>query len=164
MKKQSMFIVVIAIVAITLAVGYSVFKTNVEVVGKSAVVQDLDVIFSSVGSIEQNKSEGASAVISDDKKTVKVNVPRLLGKGAFAIIPITIKNNGTIPAKLYSINEYGFNAGGAIKVEYNGIGVTDVALNPGDTTTFTIMVTWENDLEGNVEELEFAINFNYVQA
>lgn len=163
MKKQNIFIVLIIIILITLAVGYSVFRTNVDVVGKSAVVQDLDVAFSAIGKIEQDKSENASAVISDDKKTVVINVPRLMGKGAYAVIPITIKNMGTIPAKLYSINEYGFNDSGAIKVEYNGIGVTDAILNPGDSTTFTVSVLWANDLEENYQELEFSIKFNYIQ-
>lgn len=164
MRKQNIFIVIITLIILTLAVGYSIFRTNVEVVGKSAVVQDLEVIFYKVDPIKQFESENAAAFISKDKKKVNISVPRLLTKGAYAIIPITIKNTGSLPARLYTISEYGLKDNKAIKVEYDGIGVTDEVLKPGDTTSFTVKISWENDLDSNYEDLKFSIDFNYVQA
>ena len=84
-------------------------------------------------------------------------------KGAYALIPITIKNDGNIPARLESIYEYGASNQDVINVSYDGIGVTDSVLNPNDTITFNVRVSWENDTTNDFEKIEFIIRFNYVQ-
>ena len=83
--------------------------------------------------------------------------------GAYAVVPITVKNVGQIPAKLESIYEYGTNDNEAIKITYDGIAVTDKALNPLEEEKFFIKVSWENELKQDSSEIEFYIRFNYVQ-
>ena len=163
MKKQSLLIVIVILVLLGASVGYSVFRVSTNVNGKTSIVKDLDVEFESIGKIEESGSKDATAEISDDKKTVLINVPKLSYVGAYAIVPITVKNVGQIPAKLESIYEYGTNDNEAIKITYDGIAITDKALNPLEEEKFFIKVSWENELKQDSSEIEFYIRFNYVQ-
>lgn len=163
MKKQNLIIVLIVLCLITMAVGYSVFRTNVEVSGKTAAFKDLEVVFIKIGEIKQEGSIDATAFISEDKKRVTINVPKLMYKGAYADFPITIKNVGTIPARLESISQFGIANDASIDVTYNGIGITDAVLNPGDEQSFNVKVSWTRDLLGEVNNYEFIIRFNYIQ-
>lgn len=163
MKKQSLLIVIVILILLGVSVGYSVVRISTNVRGKTSIVKDLDVEFESIGKLEEYGSYGATAEISDDKKTVLINVPKLSYMGAYAVVPITVKNVGQIPAKLESIYEYGTNDNEAIKITYDGIAVTDKALNPLEEEKFFIKVSWENELKQDSSEIEFYIRFNYVQ-
>lgn len=163
MKKQSLLIVIVILILLGLSVGYSVFRVSTNVKGKTSIVKDLDVEFESIGKIEENGSKGATAEISDDRKTVLINVPKLSYMGAYVVVPITVKNVGQIPAKLESIYEYGTNDNDAIKITYDGIAITDKALNPLEEEKFFVKVSWENELKQDSSEIEFYIRFNYVQ-
>ncbi len=163
MKKQSLLIVIVILILLGVSVGYSVVRISTNVKGKTSIVKDLDVEFESIGKLEEYGSYGATAEISDDKKTVLINVPKLSYMGAYAVVPITVKNVGQIPAKLESIYEYGTNDNEAIKITYDGIAVTDKALNPLEEEKFFIKVSWENELKQDSSEIEFYIRFNYVQ-
>lgn len=163
MKKQSLLIVIVILILLGVSVGYSVVRISTNVKGKTSIVKDLDVEFESIGKLEEYGSYGATAEISDDKKTVLINVPKLSYMGAYAVVPITVKNVGQMPAKLESIYEYGTNDNEAIKITYDGIAVTDKALNPLEEEKFFIKVSWENELKQDSSEIEFYIRFNYVQ-
>lgn len=163
MKKQSLLIVIVILILLGVSVGYSVVRISTNVKGKTSIVKDLDVEFESIGKLEEYGSYGATAEISDDKKKVLINVPKLSYMGAYAVVPITVKNVGQIPAKLESIYEYGTNDNEAIKITYDGIAVTDKALNPLEEEKFFIKVSWENELKQDSSEIEFYIRFNYVQ-
>lgn len=163
MKKQSLLIVIVILILLGVSVGYSVVRISTNVKGKISIVKDLDVEFESIGKLEEYGSYGATAEISDDKKKVLINVPKLSYMGAYAVVPITVKNVGQIPAKLESIYEYGTNDNEAIKITYDGIAVTDKALNPLEEEKFFIKVSWENELKQDSSEIEFYIRFNYVQ-
>lgn len=163
MKKQSLLIVIVILILLGFATGYSVLRVSTNVKGKAAVVKNLDVEFESIGKIEESGSYGATASISNDKKTVLINVLKLSYMGAYAIVPITVKNVGQIPAKLESIYEYGTNDNDAIKITYDGIATTDKVLNPLEEEKFFIKVSWENELKQDSSEIEFYIRFNYVQ-
>lgn len=163
MKKQNLLLIISCLLLLVMSVGYSVFKVTTTVQGKTAIVSNLDVEFESIGKIEEKGSTDANASISEDKKTVTINVPKLAYKGSYAIIPIKLRNTGTLPAKLDSIYEYGTNDNNAIKISYNGIGVTDKKLMPNDEVLFTVKVLYENDIENGINDLEFYIKFDYVQ-
>lgn len=163
MKKQSLLIVIVILILLGVSVGYSVVRVSTNVKGKTSIVKDLNVEFKSIGKIEEYGSYGATAEISNDKKTVLINVPKLSYMGAYAVVPITVKNVGQLPAKLESIYEYGTNDNEAIKITYDGIAVTDKALNPLEEEKFFIKVSWENELKQDSSEIEFYIRFNYVQ-
>lgn len=164
MKKQNIIIVFIVLIILTMSIGYSIFRTSTTVVGKTAIVKELDVDFYKIGKIKQEGCTGIKANILPDKKRIIIDIQKLEYKGAYAIIPITLKNTGNIPARLESIYEYGLDKKDAIKVTYEGVGATNIILRPGKTTTFNLKIAWENDLDKDFEILEFIIKFNYVQA
>lgn len=163
MRKQSLIIVSIVLCMITMAVGYSIFRTNTEVSGKTAAAKNLEVVFIKIGDIKQEGSVDAAAFISNGGKSVTINVPKLTYKGAYVDVPITIKNIGTLPARLQSISQFGVSNDASIDVSYNGIGITDAVLNPGDEQSFNVKVSWARDLLVDVNNCEFLIRFNYVQ-
>lgn len=164
MKKQNIVIVFIVLIILTMSIGYSIFRTSTSVIGKTAVMKNLDINFYNIGKINQEGCEDVQANISDDKKSVVVNISKLEYKGAYAIIPITVENSGNIPARLESIYEYGIEEDSAINITYEGTGATDTILSPGDIVTFDLKIAWENDLNKDFESLEFLIKFNYIQA
>lgn len=163
MKKQSIIVVCVVLLLLTLSIGYSVFKTSTTVIGSSNIVKDLNVVFSEVGKIEEVGSENATAIIMPDKKTVIINVPKLMYKGSYVVIPITIKNIGNIPARLNYIYEHSISNQNAITVSYDGIGVTDSALKPNDEVNFNVRISWANDVIKDSDSIQFVIKFNYVQ-
>ncbi len=162
MKKQNIIIVIIVLLFLTMSVGYSVFRISTTVQGKVATAKNLNVEFKNIGKIEEIGSSNAFAKIAEDNKTVIINVPNLMYKGAYAVIPITVKNVGQLPAKLESINEYGTNTN-FLEVDYYGIAITDKILQPGEEEIFTVKVLWKNELESNLESEQFYIKFNYIQ-
>lgn len=164
MKKQNIFIGVIILFILTFTLGYSIFKASVTITSKAAAAKDFNIQFYEVKKIEEIGSENASAKISDDKKDLVINVPKLKYKGAYANFLITIKNVGNLPAKLESIYEYGTDVNNVLKVIYDGIGITDTIIFPGQVETFNIKVIWNEDLTQDYEDLEFMIKLNYVQA
>lgn len=164
MKKQNIVIVFIVLIILTMSIGYSIFRTSTSVIGKTAVTKNLNINFYNIGKIEQEGCEDVQANISDDKKSVFINISKFEYKGAYTIIPITVENNGNIPARLESIYEYGIEEDSAINITYEGMGATDIILSPGDIATFNLKIVWENDLDKDFEILEFIIKFNYVQA
>lgn len=164
MKKQNLFVVLLVLCIITMAVGYSIFRINVEIDGNTAIFKDLQVNFVKIGEIEEVNSIDATAVISSDKKRVTISVPKLMTKGAYANIPITIKNVGSISAKLQSINQFGLGNNTAISVTYKGISVSDEILKPGEERTFYVKVLWARDTFNDVSNYDFVIRFNYIQA
>lgn len=164
MKKQNIIIVLVFLCILTLATGYVIFRTNVEVTQKTAPAEDLEVIFKSIGNITEVDCVDSIAVISEDRKNVSISVPNLMKKGAYALFPITIKNIGNLPAKLQSISQYGMGQDASISVSYDGIGVTDMVLNPGDEREFAVKVMWKRNLLAEQSNYKFMIRFNYVQA
>lgn len=163
MKKQNIIAVLLFLVIFVLSVGYVIFGVNVEVEQKTANSKNLEVIFEKVGEIEELDCVNSSAKISNNKKQLVIDVPHMYKKGAYAIFPITIKNVGNIPARLESIVEYGLNHE-AILVSYDGIGITDNVLYPGDEKMFTVKVMWVNELWHGKTNYNFLIKFNYKQA
>lgn len=165
MRKQRLIIVLIVLFLLTIATGYVVFRTNVEVEsqGKTASVKNLEVIFKSVGTPTEVYSTNASAVISENKKNLDIYVPNLMQKGAYAEFPVTIKNVGTLPAKLQSVNQYSVG-NAAVWVDYRGISVLDEVLYPKDERNFFVRVSLIREITVPSIKFDFHINFSYIQA
>lgn len=163
MKKQKLLLVILIFIISALFISYYIFKMDSNNEGNTADVGNFNVIFKKIGTIEEVNSEGAKAVISEDKKYIYINVPRLLVKGAYAEFPIVIKNTGDLSAKLVSITEYGLDESGPIDVNYKGIGVTDEPLSPGEEKSFTVRVEWSRDMIESSASTNISIKFNYVQ-
>ena len=164
MKKQNFVILLCVLLTITFSIGYSIFRTSIDVVGKTAAMKDINVVFYSVEKTDELDSDDATAYINEDNKELIINVPKLKRKGAYTKYLVTVKNTGSIPVKLETINEYGTSVDDLIKITYDGIGITDEVINPGQTTTFNIKVSLDNSLTEDYVETEFQIRLNYIQA
>ena len=165
MRKQRLIVVLIVLFLLTMAVGYVIYRTSVDVKiqGKTASAKNLEVIFKSVGTPTEVYSTGASAIISENRKNLDIFVPNLIRKGAYAEFPVTIKNIGTLPAKIQSINQY--NVGNAaIWVDYKGISVFDEVLYPNEERKFFVKVSLLKEIDVPSIKFDFHINFNYIQA
>lgn len=163
MNKTRIIFVVLVVIFISVCFGYKVIKTDSEVNNKFASIKDLDVIVYKIGNIEEYESTDATATILQDKKSVIIDVPNLLSKGAYVKIPITIKNVGELPAKLSSIYQNGLSKNSAIKVSYNGIGLMDIVLNPEDERDIEIIIYWDKKDWYEIADIQFLIKFNYIQ-
>ena len=165
MRKQRLIVVLIVLFLLTIATGYVIFRTNVdvEVEGKTAAAKNLEVVFKSVGTPTEVYSTDASAVISENRKVLNIYVPNFMQKGAYAEFPVIIKNIGTLPAKLQSINQYSIG-NTLIHVNYKGISVLDEVLYPNEERTFYVNVSLLRDVNVPNVKFDFQINFNYIQA
>ena len=165
MRKQRLIVVLIVLFLLTMATGYVIFRTNIDVEtkGKTAAAKNLEVIFKSVDTPTEVYSTDASAIISENRKNLDIYVPNLMKKGAYAEFPVTIKNVGTLPAKLQSINQYSIG-NTAIWVDYRGISVLDQVLYPNDERNFFVRVTLLKEINVSSIKFDFHINFNYIQA
>lgn len=163
MKRQSLFIVLLVLCLLTIGIGYYIFRVNVEVEQKTASTKDIEVIFSDAKTTERYGCNMANAIISKDHKRISIDVNNLEFNGAYASFLISVKNIGLLPAKLSSIEEYGVDGDDLVNVSYDGIGVTDEAINPGEERTFDINVKLVKDISNKKNNYSFLIEFNYVQ-
>lgn len=154
MKKQNIAIVAVVAFVLAVAVGYALFSDTLNITGSATAQGNLNVEFLEIGEV---KSEGYTkqttdpvhelAVIDDTKNKLTITVNKLDYQGAYVEIPVTIKNSGTIPAKLKEIREENLTStDNELKVSYSGLPVEGTVLEPGDTQIMTVKVEWiDND-------------------
>lgn len=164
MKKQNIAIIGVIAFVLAVAVGYALFSQTLTINGTATAKGSFDVQFATATIQKEVGSTGATANISEDKATLTVNVPKLEYPGAYVEIPVTVKNVGTIPAKLIEITETGLTTDASVKVSYTGLTeLKDQQVDQNGTQSFTIKVMWDADSNKNSENVEFSIKLNYQQ-
>lgn len=163
MNKQKIWIVVLTLGLLLVLLGYAIYSKSVDVKTYLSSSNKLSVEFYKIGDIKQYLCDGTSASISKERDFLEINVPNLKQKGAYTKIPVVVKNVGEVPVKLLNLTEYSYSNNDAIKVAYSGVGITDIVLMPGETTSFDVTVTWENDFDGETNIVNFGVELNYVQ-
>lgn len=164
MKKQSVVIVGIIAFILAISVGYAFFSETITINGTATARGNFDVEFTSATINTQIGSIGATAVISDDKNSLNITVPKLEYPGAYAEIGVTITNKGSIPAILKSIEETGLTTDLSIKVTYTNLQeLKEQELSQNGTQTFLIKVMWDENSTTSSENVSFTIKLNYEQ-
>ena len=164
MKKQNIAIIGVIAFVLAISVGYALFSQTLTINGTATAKGSFDVQFATATIQKEVGSTGATATISEDKATLTVNVPKLEYPGAYVEIPVTVKNVGTIPAKLIEITETGLTTDASVKVSYTGLTeLKDQQVDQNGTQSFTIKVMWDADSNKNSENVEFSIKLNYQQ-
>lgn len=163
MNKQKIWIIVSVLALLLILLGYAIYNKSVDVKTYLPSSNKISVEFYKIGNIKQHLCDGTSAAISKKRDFLEINVPNLKEKGSYAKIPVTVKNVGETPVKLLNLTEYSYSDNDAIKVTYSGIGITDIVLMPGETTSFDVTVIWENDFDAEVNVASFGVTLNYVQ-
>ena len=172
MKKQNIAIIGVIAFALAVAVGYALFSQTLTINGTATAKGSFDVQFTEVGtptSVGYTKAEDETAelaAISADGKTLTITVNKLDYPGAYVEIPVTIKNKGTIPAKLKEIVQTGLNdETGPVKVSYSGIAASETPINTDETQSMKIKVEWLSTVNDNTADggATFTIKLNYEQ-
>ena len=180
MKKQNIAIIAVIALVLAVSVGYALFSQTLTIKGTATAKGNFDIKFTNVGTIvkegysDQSNSNGANiAVIQNSDNsvvnekggdTLNITVNKLDYPGAYVEIPVTITNNGTIPAKLKNIVETNLtDTNRAIKVTYSGVATSDAAIAGGQTKDMTVRVEWDKDVNESSENVEFSIQLEYEQ-
>jgi len=170
MKKEKMkkyLMVVLAIILLGLAVGYAAFSDVLTISGTATATGSFDVQFDSV-TVDDRVGVNVSnttATISADKNTLNIQVADMAYPGAGAQFTTTIKNVGTVPAKIDSITPTNLDTTNIEVVGLDVINTSHATLGPDDTCTVTFYVKWKESQATDLtnETVNFSLVINYVQ-
>lgn len=161
-RKNALIVALVAVV-LFMSLGYAAFASSLQINGTAKTTGSWDVKFTA---LDKTLSSGATEVVpsSFTGTTVLFNV-ELHAPGDSAVYVATIKNNGTISAKLSSIVAPNLDGTDPIKYSMSGISTNDV-LAPGATRVVTITVQYDQNITQpteNVYSKDLAITFNFEQ-
>ncbi len=168
MKNKSKVLVVALIVAVlALAIAYASFNGVLKVSGKADASGNFEVIFTN--GVVSSSDHGTAIVQSADNTKMTANI-KLSYPGDGCYVTATVKNNGTVPAKLTGFHLY--NKGSTTAFSNNDIEVLVPDLNtsgndvlqPGESTTITFTVKWKKDSKATSATAEFDIELDYEQS
>lgn len=158
-KKSRILIFGIISFLLVITVGYALFSETLNIGGSASTNGEFNVEILST-EITEVGSTNASANISDDKNTLTLSAPDLQYPGAKVEYKITIKNTGSLAAKLKTINKSDDND--TIKITYDDIVVDDI-IAIGSTKTFKITVTWDGE-STKASSLSYSIGLVFEQS
>lgn len=161
-KKNDKAYLIITLVAVvfTMAIGYAIFSESLNINGTAVTTGTFDVQFSA-SSVTSSVGCTPVSTISGDKNGLTISVPDLAYPGANAVVSVTVKNNGTIPADLLSVDVTG-NTDTDVTVTYPTF-ATGVVLAPGETYSFNITVAWATASTVANKNVTFTATLNYQQ-
>ena len=168
MKNKSKVLVVALIVAVlALAIAYASFNGVLKVSGKADASGNFEVIFTN-GVV--SSSDHGTAIVQSADNTKMTAIIKLSYPGDGCYVTATVKNNGTVPAKLTGFHLY--NKGSTTAFSNNDIEVLVPDLNtsgndvlqPGESTTITFTVKWKKDSKATSATAEFDIELDYEQS
>lgn len=183
-KKKNYLIGGLLIAIIAMAVGYAALAQRLDITGTATIKGDVkwDVKFTNISSSFENgasndvdeSSQEILPTASGTSATFSVNLPN---PGAKATYTITIKNAGTIDAKLDSITDLttgssdagdtpGINPQDPTQIVFTVTGITEgETLAAGATKDITVTAEWSGDTMPNSEVSKTAVIYlNFVQA
>lgn len=163
-EKKSILIGVLLCAVVLMGIGYAALASQLDINGTASISSKWDVRFISmtdgtpVGGATNVEKAGFSST------TVTFNVG-LVSPGDSMTYVATIKNNGTLDAKLDSIDTLPIsNENHAITYTVTGITEGSV-LAAGEEVEVTIVVAYDSTVEEQPEETTrtLSVIFNYVQ-
>ncbi len=160
-NKQSKIIIGAIALFISVAVGYALFSQSLDIKGTASAEGEFDIIFESVNKISEQGSKNAQANIINEGKELSIEVPNLEYPTAYANINVTIKNNGTMAAKVTGIKVNGLETED-ITVTYSGVDNGDI-LNIEQQKNMDVKVQWDEDSVSTSANAEFTITITYEQ-
>ena len=145
-------IVALIVMMLALAIAYASFNGVLKVSGKADASGKFEVVFTN------------GLVSTADHGTAKIDATDGTKMTA------TVKNNGTVPAKLTGFNLY--NKGTTTSFSNNDIEVLipnldtsgSKVLESGESTTISFTVKWKKDSTAKSATAEFDIELDYEQA
>ncbi len=141
-------LVIAASVVALASIAYAAFSTTLTINGTGNISGDWDV---HINSITQTSGTGVTdhnsvaAAVQTGDLSANFNVD-MAYPGATATYEVVIQNHGSISAKVTGLPSLTtINAADPADVKFTVSGITlNQVLNPGDTATATVTVTWES--------------------
>lgn len=162
---KDLIIVIILILLLNLSVGYAKSSDNLSVSGTSNAKETFSLEFNNA---KVEKVVGANvaetmATISNDKKTLNINVSNLSYPGSGVEFSVDIVNVGSVPAKVKQIFSIGMEKS---VIEINGLENIDRRiLEVGEKTTIHFSVEWPIEETISLdEEISFELQIEYEQS
>ena len=161
-NTKNIIIIVLLIVIVVMAVGYSAFATQLKINGTAQIIGEWNVKITGIKA--QFVSEGANAGTPEFTVTSATFDAKLSKPGDKIVYEITIENAGTMDASLQSAKFTPDEENGSPAIKYETTQPAQT-LNPGDTTTFTVTVIYDENMEEVPEIKEKTITgiIEYVQ-
>lgn len=166
-KKAVVSILILLSFIFSLNFVYASFSQNLSISGTANIINKFDMQFIDAKILDMiGVNEKTSTIqISNDYNNLIVNAGDLQFPGAGVEYSVDIINNGSVPAKLESINSTGLDNAKAIKV----VGLDNIekscpVLQPGEIYNIRFSIIWDKDCTENVnEKVSFSFSLNYVQ-
>lgn len=162
-KKSAIIVFLLAIVLI-MTIGYAAFMQTLTINGTATIDSTWDVYIESIAVNNENLgAKSNSAEVGVDSLTANFDVS-LTTPGSSVTYDITVKNNGSINAKLDSIS-FSDLGNDAIIFSYDGI-TEGSTINSGDSQKFTLSITFNDSYETMPENItdKLTMYLTYVQA
>ena len=174
-KHKNVLIGALLAVVFVMAVGYAAFAQQLTINGSAEITSRWDVQMTDIKATGTNGTGTdvpyASGTAEDGTKLVNGSTAQfkanLLSPSDSVTYTVTVKNAGTIDAKVDSID---FNEGAhtnAMTYTYSGINENDT-LTAEEEKTFTVTITYKSEItsQPNPEDLTntLTMHINYVQA
>lgn len=161
--KTSLILILLAVVVV-MAVGYAAFAQQLNITGTAQINSTWDVHIEEISvASELNQGKNISATVASDKLSVNFQAELVIPSSSVTY-NVTVKNSGTIDAKLDSLL-FDNSQNEAIKYSYSGIALNDV-IESGETQTFTVTVTFDENYtkDPEVKTGTLTMTLGYVQA
>ena len=164
MKTKNIIVVVMVSFFLFLSMGYALFSETLIINGTATAMGTFDVEFTDATVTEQVGSTLSTALISNDKNTLTINVPKLEYPGSYVNILVTVTNKGSIPAKLTTVEQTNLTSDPSIKVSYTALDeLKNEEFLQNETQTFNIKILWEPSSNVSSSNVMFTIKLNYEQ-
>ena len=169
-NNKKIIIAVLIVLLLALAIGYAAFSDILTISGTANAKGTFDLEFQNA---EVVKNIGAdetktTAVISEDKNTLTVNVADLSYPGSGVEFSVDIVNVGSIPAEVQAVTPT--NTTGSEKIKVTGLDAIKTdhpKIEAGDKCNIHFTVEWPADsgeILENESNISFGLQIEYVQS
>ena len=163
MHKSSIIMILLAVVFV-MAAGYAAFSQQLTINGSAEISSKWDVHIEDISvNSETLDGKNISASVGDNTLSATFQA-ELVSPGSAVTYNVTVRNGGTLNAKLDSLTFTDSN-NDAIQYSHAGISQNDV-IDSGESQTFTITVKFNDQYTQMPDSTTSSVTMNlgYVQA
>lgn len=166
-NKSKVLIVALIVVLLALAIAYASFSGVLNISGKANASGNFEVIFTN--GVVSTSEHGTAVVDATDATKMTADI-KLAYPGDGCYVTATIKNNGSVPAKLVGFNIYNKGTTTTFSNDDIEVLVPDIdttgneVLQAGESCTITFTVKWKKDSTKESATAEFDIELDYEQS
>ena len=159
--NKNIIIVILVVLLLALAIGYAAFSDILTISGTANAKGTFDLEFQNAEVVKNVGAdiEKTTAVISEDKNMLTVNVADLSYPGSGVEFSVDIVNVGSIPAEVQAVTPTNITGSEKIKVAgLDAIKTDHPKIEAGDKCNIHFTVEWPVDA-GEILENESSISF-----